>query len=76
MWTLLDTLQIVNIEQADFRACLSSEDFPDLEDGYQYQAALACEADVLLTINTKDFKNAAQDVVQIMSPQMFVEQYL
>lgn len=77
LWTLLDALQVVNIEQEDFRACLAGEDFPDLEDGYQYQAALACEADVLLTINIKDFKNVAdQGVPQIMSPQEFVAQYL
>lgn len=76
LWTLLDALQVVNIEQDDFRACLSGDAFDDFEDGYQYQAALACEADILLTINTKDFKNADQTLVKIIAPQDFVDLYL
>lgn len=50
--------------------------FTDLEDSYQYQAALACHAEVLLTINVKDFRNAEQRPLQVMTPAEFVERYL
>ena len=50
--------------------------FKDLEDSYQYQAALNCEADVLLTINIKDFDGVKdQQQIMIMTPQTFVEKY-
>lgn len=48
----------------------------DLEDSYQYQAALNCNADVLLTINIKDFDGVKdKQQIKIMTPQTFVEQY-
>lgn len=55
---------------------LDDDAFTDLEDSYQYQAALACHADILLTINVKDFKNVEQRPLQVMTPTEFVERYL
>jgi predicted nucleic acid-binding protein len=53
-----------------------SDNFKDLEDSYQYQAALNCNADVLLTINIKDFDGVKdKQQIKIMTPQTFVEQY-
>lgn len=75
LWTLLQRIQIANIDRDDFCATILSSDFSDLEDGYQYQAALACKADVLLTINIKDFKLADQEAVKILTPQEYIEQY-
>lgn len=47
--------------------------FKDLEDSYQYQAALNCQANVLLTINIKDFKDADQSKMKILTPEVFIE---
>lgn len=53
-----------------------ADKFKDLEDSYQYQAALNCDADVLLTINIKDFDGVKdKQQIKIMTPQTFVEQY-
>lgn len=48
--------------------------FSDLEDSYQHQAALLAECDVLLTINSKDFKLAGK--IQVMTPEEFKGTYL
>lgn len=50
---------------------LEDECFSDFEDSYQFQTALSCHADVLLTINIKDFKNVASDKVKILTPRDF-----
>lgn len=76
---LLDILQIFNVEDVDKTAIahiLEGESFTDIEDGFQYQAALACGAEVLLTINDKDFQDADQTIVKVMTPTQFAEQYL
>lgn len=55
---------------------LDDDNFSDLEDSYQYQAAVACHAEVLLTINIKDFKKADQSQLQVMTPAEFAERFL
>lgn len=55
---------------------LDDDAFNDLEDSYQYQAALACHADVLLTINVKDFKNVEQRALPVMTPVEYLNRYL
>ena len=47
-----------------------------LEDSYQYQAALDCDADCLLTINIKDFREKTSSKMKILTPQDFVSEYL
>lgn len=50
--------------------------FMDLEDSYQYQAAIACGADVFLTINVKDFKEVGFGPLPIMTPADFAARFL
>lgn len=45
------------------------------EDAYQYQAAAACNADVLLTINIRDFRGVEKESIPIMTPATFVSRY-
>lgn len=73
---VLDLFHVTHAGESRLQATLDGNDFSDLEDGFQYQAALECEADILLTINIKDFKNADHSTMRIMTPQMFVEHYL
>lgn len=73
---VLDTFQIVAASRIGLEQGVMDEQFKDLEDSYQYQAALNCEADVLLTINIKDFDGVKdQQQIMIMTPQTFVEKY-
>lgn len=73
---ILQKFNIVETGKDGFHRCLTGSDFTDIEDGFQYQAALACGADVLLTINDKDFQDADPTIVNVMTPSQFAEQFL
>lgn len=72
---LLEVFDIVGVSKERFVMTIDDGTFEDLEDGYQYQAALQCKADVLLTINKKDFDNLTSDVITILTPIEFMETY-
>lgn len=71
---ILDTFDIAHAEKNGLLQGVASESFKDLEDSYQYQAALNCGADVLLTINIKDFQEEASSKVKILTPQDFISE--
>lgn len=73
---LLRYFRIATNDEFTIEEGLDDPHFTDLEDSYQWQAALACHADVLLTINVKDFKNAGQSSLQVMTPEEFVQHCL
>lgn len=73
---ILSTFQIVAAGSDGLEKGVLDENFKDLEDSYQYQAALHCKADVLLTINIKDFRDADNSNIQILTPEVFVSIYL
>lgn len=73
---VLDLFRVTHAGETGLKTILDDNTFTDLEDGFQYQAALACQADVLLTINIKDFKKANQSLIKIMTPQDFADSYL
>lgn len=73
---VLDLFRVTHAGETGLKKILDDNTFTDLEDGFQYQAALACQADVLLTINIKDFKKANQSLIKIMTPQDFADSYL
>ncbi len=70
---VLSTFQVAAATRNGLEQGVIDENFNDLEDSYQYQAALNCDADVLLTINIKDFKDADTDKIKIMTPSEFIE---
>lgn len=73
---LLEVFQIADLDKEGVLKILENDDFYDIEDGFQYQAALACQADVLLTINIKDFMETDKDNLNIMTPEEFATKYL
>lgn len=55
---------------------IHDEDFTDLEDSYQYQAAIASGCSVLITINIKDFDNVKDNKVKVLTPEDFSRMYM
>lgn len=47
-------------------------DFQDLEDSYQYQAALSARCDYLITSNIKDFSEIDNPMIDIVLPKDFL----
>lgn len=73
---ILSTFQIATASRDGLMKGVMDEDFKDLEDSYQLQAALNSKAEYLLTINIKDFKDANPENIKIMTPQEFVDNIL
>lgn len=74
---VLETFQISAATKEGLKRGVIDGSFKDLEDSYQLQAALNCGADVLLTINIKDFEGAMEDRrIKIMTPLSFVQDVL
>ncbi len=73
---ILETFNIAHADKEGLGRGVSDGDFKDLEDSYQYQAALDCDADFLLTINVKDFREKTSSKMKILAPQDFVLEYL
>lgn len=70
---ILDTFQISVANKTGLLQGVIDTSFKDLEDSYQFQSALNCGADVLLTINMKDFEGVKDNChIRIMTPQSFV----
>jgi len=73
---ILSTFQIATASREGLMKGIMDENFKDLEDSYQLQAALNSKAEYLLTINIKDFKDANPENIEIMTPQEFVNRIL
>lgn len=73
---LLDSFKIIELDKNDLRSGVNNKAFTDIEDSYQYMAALSSKSDILLTINTPDFRYADQSKIAIVSPKEFIEYYL
>ena len=73
---ILSTFQIATASRDGLMKGVMDEDFKDLEDSYQLQAALNSKAEYLLTINIKDFKDTNPESIKIMTPQEFVDNIL
>lgn len=72
---ILTICDIASLSKEGILSCLNDDDFIDLEDGYQFQSALDCGADILLTINKKDFANANTSLVKVLTPDEFIAKY-
>lgn len=70
---VLDTFTIADIFTEDLLMSVKNTAFTDLEDSYQYHAAIAASCKWLVTINISDFKNANLDKVKIVTPSDFIE---
>ena len=73
---ILDFTTVVELNNEELRNSINNLSFTDLEDSFQYQAALNGDCDMLITLNTKDFKGSNPSFVKVVTPQQFVEEYL
>ena len=73
---ILLTFRITDTGEKGFKDILNHSSFRDLEDGYQYGAALNCGADVLLTVNKKDFSSVTNTGLLVLTPQEFISMFL
>ena len=63
-------LTILNVGEKNIRDAIESG-FADFEDGIQYFCALDCnKVEVLITRNTKDYKNSS---LSVMTPGDFIK---
>jgi len=67
---------VVDTSHARLVTAINDESFTDIEDSYQYQCALQNGCTHLLTINIKDYREADQTSMEILTPDYFVEKYL
>ena len=74
--SLLQLVQIGNVEHLDMITGVNDNSFSDIEDSFQYQCALKNGCNYLITINTKDFGKANQELMKVVSPNEFVALYL
>ena len=74
--SLLQLVQIGNIEHSDMMIGVNDASFSDIEDSFQHQCALKNGCNYLITINTKDFSKASQDLMKVISPNDFANNYL
>ncbi|MBR2101214.1 MAG: type II toxin-antitoxin system VapC family toxin [Prevotella sp.] len=76
---LADVLNLVTIVQLPHvcaEAAIYDVAFTDIEDSFQYHCAFENRCDVLITINIKDYENADQSDLEILTPAAFVDKYL
>jgi len=73
---ILDFTTVVGIDNEALRYSVNNLSFTDLEDSFQYQVALKGDCDMLVTINTKDFKGVNPSLIKVVTPLQFVEEYL
>ena len=73
---ILEFTTVVELDNEALRNSIDNLSFTDLEDAFQYQAALNGDCEMLITLNTKDFKGATPSFIKVVTPQQFVEEYL
>lgn len=69
---VLETFSVADIFADDLLASINNYYFSDLEDSYQYQAALNAKCDYLITINIRDFKEARALGLEVVTPIEFL----
>ena len=74
--SLLLLVHIGNMEHADMMVAANDSSFSDIEDAFQYHCALRKQCNFLITINTKGFSQASQELVKVITPYEFANSYL
>ena len=73
---ILDLVTVIEINNEALRKSINNEVFTDLEDSFQCQVALNGACDMLVTLNTKDFKGISPSLIKVVTPQQFVDEFL
>ena len=74
--SLLLLVHIGTMEHADMMDAANDSSFSDIEDAFQYHCALKNQCNYLITINIKDFSQANQDLLNVITPNEFASSYL
>lgn len=74
--SMLQLVQIGDMEQTDLETGVNDDSFPDIEDSFQYHCALKNQCDYLLTINIGDFSKAQKTTIDTITPDDFVKKIL
>lgn len=72
--SILSDFSLAYLSDNNLRHGVSDSKYINLEDSYQFQAAMASQCDVLLTINKKDF--SSDDNLIVCTPQEYIEKYI
>lgn len=72
---LLNIATIADVDHPMTVIATNDTNFSDFEDSMQYRCALKAKCDVLITINTKDFRYCNQSAIKVMTPECFLETY-
>ncbi len=69
---VLSAFSIADIFSEDLIESVNNHGFTDLEDSYQFKAAVKAGCNYLITININDFKGADTTSVKIVTPADFL----
>lgn len=69
--SLLGYINVVGHRKAELLKGIKDMEFQDIEDSYQYQAALIANCECLITSNIKDFKDLESPLIDIVTPREF-----
>lgn len=72
---VLNTFYIPELDWEILRTGVNNPSFDDLEDSYQYEVALKCACDYIITDNLSDYKNSDQTFISIVSPKEFLAKF-
>ena len=72
---VLNTFYIPELDWEILRTGVNNPSFDDLEDSYQYEVALKCACDYIITDNLSDYKNSDQTFISIVSPREFLARF-
>ena len=73
---IMHLIHVIDLKHESIVSAINDEHFTDLEDIYQYRCALEHKCDVLITINTKDYKDTNNNAIHVLSPRQVVESIL
>lgn len=72
---ILDKFDVAAIGGEALGEGVNDDNFSDLEDSYQFQAAHESGCDVIVTLNVKDFPSANAYGISIVTPRQFYTKY-
>lgn len=68
----LELFEVIPEDKKILHSATNNSLFSDKEDSIQYECAKEIQADLILTSNIKDFKNAG---IPVMTPEQFCNKY-
>ncbi len=70
---ILQTIRVAEHDNESLLRGVNNIQFKDIEDSCQYELAQKIGCEILLTFNTSDFPTGNADLVQVLTPQQYLE---